>query len=389
MILLHVTDTFPARAESIQPAGDLAEMSKVEKMRIALERASAELPADTRQRLLDTLRPETLQSILVLAGTVAAGHLIGLGEAMDVTLLIYLGITGGAKALEVVYGIGASLAEAASANDVGELDRAVDTLRYSLSDGGASLLLAMLGQRAAKAGGNGMNLPPAVAALPGGGTFVVPGLAEAATASASTGRIGLAAGTMGSDPAEQTTMRMSNPEGSSANGPDRSGVDTSELKPQELAKRYRGLPDEAKQSGSLSEWARQTLQNPDPEMARLSLRMANFGVRQGGDYMTLYCAAKQMWQLARADLENGPRLNLLVQRLMRAVTADDVAAAQAAAAEIREIASAVNASLGDGRAAKSLLRIEGLQIKDFIKLLTTDEGFRRIAPEMVDFFSDQ
>jgi hypothetical protein len=119
----------------------------------AMELALPKLPQDMQKAFGELLSPANLAITTAVLVAWAASHAIGVGEVVDVGLLVYGLITLGTMALDVGKDLGAYLRIAAGATSAQELDQAATHLAQAVSILGVTLFAALIMKNASKVAG--------------------------------------------------------------------------------------------------------------------------------------------------------------------------------------------------------------------------------------------
>ncbi len=119
----------------------------------ALQLTLPKLPAEMQQAFGELISPANLAITVGVLALWAASHAVGVGEVVDVGLIIYGLITLGSMALDVGKDLGKFLTIAASATSVTELDTAATHLASAVSILGVTLFAALVMKHAGKVKG--------------------------------------------------------------------------------------------------------------------------------------------------------------------------------------------------------------------------------------------
>ncbi|MEO7329383.1 MAG: hypothetical protein ABI193_12440 [Minicystis sp.] len=119
----------------------------------ALQLALPKLPADMQQAFGELLSPTNLAITVGVLVLWAASHAVGVGEVVDVGLIIYGLITLGSMALDVGKDLGEYLRLASTATSVKDLDAAATHLAQAVSVLGVTLFAALIMKHAGKLAG--------------------------------------------------------------------------------------------------------------------------------------------------------------------------------------------------------------------------------------------
>ncbi|MFO0762072.1 MAG: polymorphic toxin type 46 domain-containing protein [Byssovorax sp.] len=136
-------------------------MTLESRLTAALELALPKLPADMQAAFGELISPANLAITVGVLALWAASHAVGVGEIIDVGLLVYGLITLGSMALDVGKDIGEYLRLASTATSVKDLDAAATHLASAVSMLGVTLFAALIMKHAGKvAGGAKPTLKP-------------------------------------------------------------------------------------------------------------------------------------------------------------------------------------------------------------------------------------
>lgn len=137
------------QVRGVNPKMSIAEMSSTDKIGEAMQRAIPMLPAEAQEQIKAMLTPE---SLAIVAGTLivwAASHFFGIGEVVDIILLVAgvafigLGVFSGA---EEFYAFAETAINAATEND---LDRAAQHFAKAVNILGITVISALLLKKSA------------------------------------------------------------------------------------------------------------------------------------------------------------------------------------------------------------------------------------------------
>ena len=102
---------------------NVAELDNVGKLTEAVKRSASALPGEIAEELLALLSPATLATMISVFAVYIAAHSVGIGQAMDIGMLIAGGIFFGLDAFTIIFDI-AGFANAVNAKTESDLDKA-------------------------------------------------------------------------------------------------------------------------------------------------------------------------------------------------------------------------------------------------------------------------
>jgi hypothetical protein len=129
----------------------IANLSDIERLRLAVEQALPKLPREVRDKVGAMLSPSALATLGAIAAVWGGSHWIGVGEVVDVILLGWGVWTLGSEALDVAKDLYEFVTTATHAQTDKDIDRAADRFARAVAVIGVDGLAAILAHRAFKA----------------------------------------------------------------------------------------------------------------------------------------------------------------------------------------------------------------------------------------------
>lgn len=131
-------------------AKPVSQLSTQEKLGEAIKRSLPLLAPEIREKVASLLTPESLAIFATVTSAWAAAHLIGVGEAADVVLLVGGGIVLGADVISVLNQYGGFINKAINAKTESDLDLAAKDFAQATSTLGVTLLQVLITRQAGK-----------------------------------------------------------------------------------------------------------------------------------------------------------------------------------------------------------------------------------------------
>lgn len=132
-----------------QTTKPVSQMSATEKLGEVLKRSLARMPAEVRDKVAALLQPESLAMIAGGLLLWAGSHAIGIGEIMDVVLLVGGGLMLGMEVFHVAGDIKDFVGGTLGANSEADLDRAAGHFASAVSTIGVDAIVMLLTHKAA------------------------------------------------------------------------------------------------------------------------------------------------------------------------------------------------------------------------------------------------
>ena len=142
---------FEVLAEPIEPiadTSDIANLSSVEKLFEAVNRSARYLPGEVAEEIKALFTPAALATMVAVLGVYVAAHATGIGQAVDIGMLIAGGIFFGLDALTIFRDV-AGFADAINATTEEELDKAGEHLASAIAKIGVDAVMTLLTKRMA------------------------------------------------------------------------------------------------------------------------------------------------------------------------------------------------------------------------------------------------
>jgi hypothetical protein len=149
------------RREPERVPDEIARLTSTEKIRLALSRAREKLGPEFRKQFDAIFTWTNLSIMLGFAGGLALAHTVGIGEAVDATLILVLGVDLTLTFLHLCY----SIASAQSAVNNAEINECATSIAHdfvTLAESGAFFLLGFGVGKGWKALRKGKNAPSAI-----------------------------------------------------------------------------------------------------------------------------------------------------------------------------------------------------------------------------------
>ena len=127
---------------------NVAELNNVEKLTEAVTRSASALPQEIASELLAIFTPATLATMVSVFAVYIAAHSVGIGQAMDIGMLIAGGIFFGLDAFTIFKDI-AGFANAVNAETESDLDKAGQHLASAIAKIGVDAVMTLLTKKVA------------------------------------------------------------------------------------------------------------------------------------------------------------------------------------------------------------------------------------------------
>lgn len=152
--IIHVPSLLPDEIPKIvrpTPKKPFSQWTTEEKLEEAFRRTLPLLPGELREELASLLTPETIAVVAAVLVIWGASHFIGVGEIVDVILLITGGVMLGVTALDVGKDLFAFGSKSTGTKTEADLDEAAEHLANAIAVGGVNVVMAVLLKRSPKA----------------------------------------------------------------------------------------------------------------------------------------------------------------------------------------------------------------------------------------------
>ena len=128
---------------------NVSELTNVEKLTESIKRSAKALPGEVADELQAIFTPQTLATMVSVFAVYVAAHATGIGQAMDIGMLIAGGVFFGMDAFTIFKDI-AGFANAVNAQDEAELDKAGQHLASAVAKIGVDAVMTLLSSKVAK-----------------------------------------------------------------------------------------------------------------------------------------------------------------------------------------------------------------------------------------------